>query len=78
MSSRQGPYVVLVGNLSDGYQAFGPYPDIELAFEAHGGDECWMMQMQTPIIFEPSPEDVVDIFDYKKNWQPGKHRKRNK
>lgn len=35
------PAIFLAGNLSDGFRAFGPYPDIDEAFAAHGDDEGW-------------------------------------
>lgn len=72
--------VVLVGNISEGYRAVGPYEDMSEAFEAHFGEEIWAMTLEAPmpipetpamLSFLDSPDDnVVDIFNYQKNWQP--------
>jgi hypothetical protein len=77
-------FIVLVGNIGDGHTAVGPYDDIEEAFEAHFGEECWVMTLQPPEPIEAAfdapatmvatdrsqDDNVVDIFDYQKNWQP--------
>ena len=72
--------VVLIGNISEGYRAVGPYEDMEEAFEAHFGEEVWLMTLDAPVPMPASAtmvekdysqdDNVVDIFDYQKNWQP--------
>lgn len=70
--------IVLVGNMSEGYRAVGPYEDMEEAFEAHFGEEVWLMTLHSPApLPEPikveksqKPDNVANIFDYKNYSQP--------
>ena len=73
--NRPERFIVLVGNIGDGHTAVGPYESIEEAFEAHSGDECWVMTLHEPDPISESNENVFDIFDYQKNWQPDEHKK---
>lgn len=38
-------FIFLVGNVSEGFTAFGPYEDVDDAFVAHEGDEGWLMTL---------------------------------
>jgi len=79
--------VVMIGNLTTGYEAYGPYQTIEDAWEAHGGEECWILNLNEPLIWdEPATmvettttdANVVDMFDYKEHWSPEQVEARNK
>ena len=39
-------YVAMVGNLSEGFEVFGPYQSFDDAAEAHPGSDVWIMPMQ--------------------------------
>lgn len=38
--------MVLVGNLSEGFVAYGPYDSFDEACEAHDGEESWVMTLE--------------------------------
>ena len=38
-------YIVLIGNISDGYDAVGPFDDIEEAFSYSEFQESWIMTL---------------------------------
>jgi len=38
-------FIVMVGNLSEGYVAYGPYATFGDAAEAHDSEECWIMEV---------------------------------
>ena len=42
------PCVALVGNLSEGYTAYGPYADFEEAADAHPGPDVWIVSVYAP------------------------------
>jgi hypothetical protein len=46
MSPKKG--VVLVGNLSDGFTAYGPYDSFDEACAAHENEESWVMTLEEP------------------------------
>lgn len=46
VSLDEADYVFLGGNLSDGFQAFGPYASASEAAEAHDMEEGWIMSLQ--------------------------------
>lgn len=46
MSPKKG--VVLVGNLSDGFTAYGPYDSFDEACAAHENEESWVMTLEPP------------------------------
>lgn len=48
MVQPQAMTVALVGNLSDGYQAVGPFVDFEEAARWAEGQESWILTMQSP------------------------------
>jgi hypothetical protein len=48
MASDQKQYVVLVGNLSDGFKALGPFNSFEEACEACPGPDVWVMRLTKP------------------------------
>jgi len=41
-------FIFLVGNLSDGFQPYGPYPDVSEAAGAHEFVEGWLMELTPP------------------------------
>ena len=41
-------YLVMSGNLNEGFTAYGPYPDFEDAAEACEGVEAWIMSLNPP------------------------------
>ena len=41
-------FVVMRGNLTEGFKPLGPFEDFEDAAEASEGIECWIMLMQHP------------------------------
>lgn len=43
-----GPVVFLKGNVSEGYQAHGPYPSLDIASDEHDGEEGWVMTLVVP------------------------------
>lgn len=61
-------FVVMTGNLSDGFHAVGPYDSFDEASSAHQYEECWIMTLNPPRINE-APAEVVDIFNYEKTWK---------
>ena len=77
-SEKAKSYVVLTGNLSEGFDSFGPYQSIEEAFLGHDGDDCWIMVLNDPVILsEPAtmkPEtslgNTIDMFNYQTHWTP--------
>jgi hypothetical protein len=38
-------FVFLAGNMSEGYQAYGPYDDIGFALDIHEFEEGWVMEL---------------------------------
>lgn len=40
-------YIVMSGNLNEGFTAYGPYPDFEDAASACEGAEAWIMSLGT-------------------------------
>lgn len=44
-------YVAMVGNLSGGYRAVGPFEDFEDAAQAMDFVECWIMTLESPADF---------------------------
>lgn len=38
--------VALVGNLADGFRAFGPYESFDAAANAHDGEESWIVTLE--------------------------------
>lgn len=47
-SESNSQYVVLVGNLSDGFRAYGPYESFDEAAAAHTDSGSWVMTMIRP------------------------------
>ena len=41
-------YIIMSGNLNEGFTAFGPYADCEDAAAACEGAEAWIMSLATP------------------------------
>lgn len=41
-------HVALVGNLSEGYVAFGPYENFDDAATNHPGPDVWIVEMKKP------------------------------
>ena len=39
-------YIALVGNLTEGYTAYGWYETFAEAAEAHDFEECWIMEVR--------------------------------
>lgn len=52
-----GPTIVLVGNLSEGFKAVGPFPDHDAAAAWATGAESWVMTLEAP---EPKKKRHVD------------------
>lgn len=48
MVQPQGMTVALVGNISDGFGAVGPFADFDEACRWADGQESWIMTMQSP------------------------------
>lgn len=61
-------FVVMMGNLSEGFTAFGPYNSFNEAAKAHEYKECWIMTLG-PAKVNKTEAKVVDIFNYKENWK---------
>ena len=38
-------HIVLVGSLSEGFKAFGPYENFDMAAEHHPGGDVWIMEL---------------------------------
>jgi hypothetical protein len=38
-------FIVMAGNLSEGYVAYGPYATFDDAANAHVYEECWIMEV---------------------------------
>jgi len=66
--NNKDQFVVMTGNLSDGYHAVGPYNSFDEASSAHEYEECWIMSLDAPRINEKAAE-VYDIFNYQENWK---------
>lgn len=56
--------VALVGNLSDGYGAVGPFEDFEDACLWTEGQESWIMTMQCPTKEYDDPKDADKTLSY--------------
>ena len=41
--------IALVGNVSDGFTPYGPYPNFDVAIDAWDGEECWIMELHADI-----------------------------
>jgi hypothetical protein len=41
-------YIVLIGNITEGYAAVGPFADIEEADAYAMGPDCWLMDLESP------------------------------
>ena len=59
-------YIALVGNLSEGYSAYGPYENIEDAFDDMKNEECWIMHLNPRI---RKVAQITSIEEYKNNRQ---------
>jgi hypothetical protein len=42
------PCIYLAGNISEGYEAFGPFENFDEACEAFDGVEGWVMELKNP------------------------------
>jgi hypothetical protein len=38
-------WIFLMGNLADGFEAFGPYPSWDVADEMHAGESGYIMEL---------------------------------
>ena len=47
------PAIAFVGNLSKGFEAYGPYDEFDEAAFIHGGEEGWIMELRDTL----DPED---------------------
>ena len=52
----------LGGNLSEGFRACGPYDSMDMAFDAHDGEDGWAMTLNEPATPEDRPlgQEIVD------------------
>lgn len=46
--NHKAQWVFLMGNLSEGFEVFGPYPDFDTLCEAHDCEAGWGMQLLPP------------------------------
>jgi len=56
--------IVLVGNLSDGFRAHGPYKDFDVAAANHTGVDVWIMSLEGPVA---RPECLLCNIDHRKD-----------
>ena len=49
------PVVILTGNLTEGFEAHGPYPSMNEACDAHEGEEGWLMTLNIGKVFKYIP-----------------------
>lgn len=42
------PHIAIVGNLSEGFTAHGPFVDFDAASQWAEGKESWVMELQNP------------------------------
>lgn len=52
MKNELQGYIVMAGNLNEGFCAYGPYEDFDEAAEASEGAEVWIMSLGTPALAE--------------------------
>jgi hypothetical protein len=48
-------WIFLVGNLSKGFEPFGPYDDFDVMSEVHDNEEGWGMQLLPAVKKEETP-----------------------
>lgn len=57
--------IFLAGNPSEGFAAYGPYPDWDTAADRHDGWDGWVMSV------EPHPDDAglaTVVFQWSEEW----------
>jgi hypothetical protein len=55
LDSEHPPVVFLTGNLSEGFEAYGPYDNMDDACNAHEGEEGWLMTLNMVKVFSRAP-----------------------
>lgn len=54
------PFIFLQGNLTEGFDAFGPYKSFDEASAAHEFEEGWVMTLDTSGVFRMAkPSDYT-------------------
>ena len=48
MKDFDGQFIIMQGNLNEGFTAYGPYDTFDDADEASEGAEVWIMSLGTP------------------------------
>lgn len=61
-----GPVVFLTGNLSEGFEAHGPYGSMDEACDVHTGDEGWLMTLNMDKMLKNIPNHNTIPFPIKK------------
>lgn len=54
-------YIFLMGNVSDGFEAIGPYDNADECALAHDGDEGWMMATNKPKDVNEGTRKVLNL-----------------
>lgn len=60
-------YIALVGDLSQGYEAVGPYDNIDEAAKEHDGPGVWLMSLTEPEkqpVEERALREIGKVLDY--------------